>query len=284
MTPAYDPQLGLLYLGVGNPSPVLDDSPRPGDNLFTCSIVALDLKTGTHRWHYQFLPHDMWDTDVQSPVVLFDLPQGDSVTPALGFASELGWAYILDRATGKPLRRSEPFSPQRNLLVRPTTAGAIMYPAVNGAATWANPAYSPKTGLLFVLGQHQPSLIRLARGTYGPGRPTVGGEVLPPDGQPGADAPFGMLSAIDPATGQIRWQHRSAVPLSHSGVLATAGGLLFYGDNEGFLTALDERTGKVLHRWSVGDKVEGPPISFTVDGRQHVAAVSRRGLFILALE
>jgi PQQ-dependent dehydrogenase (methanol/ethanol family) len=284
MTPAYDPDLGLLYVGVGNPSPVLDDSTRPGDNLYTSSVVALDLATGTHRWHYQFLPHDMWDTDVQSPIVLFDLPQGDSVTRALGLASELGWVYILDRTTGRRLRRSEPFAPQRNLFVRPTPAGAIMYPAVHGAATWAPPAYSPRSGLLFVAGQHQPALIRLARGRYGAGRPTVGGEVLPPGEEDKADTAYGILSAVDPATGRIRWQHRTDVPLVHSGVLATAGGVLFYGDDDGFLTALDERNGKVLQRWDVGAKVEGPPISFTLDGHQQVAAVSRRGLYMLRLD
>jgi alcohol dehydrogenase (cytochrome c) len=283
MTPAYDPKQRLLFVGVGNPAPVLDDASRPGDNLFTCSIVALDVATGTLRWYYQFLPHDMWDTDVQSPIVLFDLAEGNGIRPALALASETGWVYILDRSTGESIRRSEAFAVQHNMFVRPTVAGTVMYPAVHGAATWAPPAYSPRTGSFFVLGQHSPALIRLARGTYGAGRPSVGGEVLPPPAG-ATTAPYGTLTAVDVSSGRIRWQLKSAVPLAHSGVLATAGGVLFYGDDEGFLNAVDEMTGKMLRRFPVGDKVEGPPITFTIDGRQRVAAVTRGGLLMLSLE
>jgi alcohol dehydrogenase (cytochrome c) len=282
MTPAYDAQLGLLFLGVGNPAPVLDDTPRPGDNLYTASIVALDAKTGTLRWYYQFLPHDMWDTDAQSPPVLFDVERNGVQIPAVGLASETGWVYILDRRTGTRILRSDPFVPQREMFLRPTAAGAVMYPAVTGGASWPPPAFSPKTKLLYVLGQHHPIVVKLVKGSYKTGGSFIGGETSDPENG-GDDKAFGTLTSIDVNTGRIRWQHRTTTPLAYSGALATASGLVFYGDNEGFLNAIDAETGRLVRRISAGAPIEGPPISFTVDDRPYLAAVTRSGLLILGL-
>jgi alcohol dehydrogenase (cytochrome c) len=281
-TPAYDPELGLLYVGVGNPAPVIDDATRPGDNLYTCSIVALDARTGTKRWHYQFVPHDMWDTDVQSPIVLFDLPAAEGTRAALALPSETGWVYILDRRTGERIRRTESVVPQHNMFVRPSAAGTLAYPAVRGGASWAPSAYSPRSHVLFVPGQVDPVRIRMARGEYSIGKYFVGGEIS--DAEDADVKRHGILTAMDVTTGRIVWQHRTAQPLARSGVLVTAGGLLFYGDDEGFLNALDERSGQVLRRFEAGGKVEGPPITFTVGGRQWVAAVTRAGVIVLSLE
>lgn len=281
-TPAYDPQLGLLYIGVGNPAPVIDDASRPGDNLYTCSIVALDVRTGQRRWHYQFVPHDMWDTDVQSPIVLFDLPGADGVRPALALPSETGWIYILDRQTGERIRRTEPLVPQHNMFVRPSSSGVLAYPAVRGGASWAPSAYSPRAHLLFVPAQVDPVRIKLTRREYSLGKYFVGGEIS--DAESAEVARHGILSAVDVQTGSTVWRHRTAQPLARSGVLATGGGVLFYGDDEGFLNALEERSGKVLRRFEAGGKVEGPPIGFSVNGRQRIAAVTRAGLIVLSLD
>jgi alcohol dehydrogenase (cytochrome c) len=281
-TPAYDPDLGLLYVGVGNPAPVIDDTPRPGDNLYTCSIVALDLRTGRKRWHYQFVPHDMWDTDVQAPIVLFDLPSAEGTRAALALPSETGWVYILDRKTGERIRRTEPVVPQHNMFARPSAAGTLAYPAVRGGASWAPSAYSPGSHLLFVPGQVDPVSIRVARGEYSLGKYFVGGEIS--DAGNAGVKRHGTLTAIDVVTGSIAWQHRTAEPLARSGVLVTAGGLLFYGDDEGYLNALDERSGKVLRRFAAGGKVEGPPITYSVNGHQRIAAVTRAGLIVLSLD
>jgi alcohol dehydrogenase (cytochrome c) len=280
-TPAYDPRLGLLYIGVGNPAPVIDDATRPGDNLYTCSIVALDLRTGTKRWHYQFVPHDMWDTDVQTPIILLDLPSDEGVRPALALPSETGWVYILDRHTGERIRRTEAVVPQHNMFVRPSAAGTVAYPAVRGGSSWAPSAYSPRSHLLIVPGQVDPVKVKLVRGSYSLGKYFVGGEIT--ETEQSNVTRHGTLTALDVLTGRIAWQHRTSQPLARSGVLTTAGGVVFYGDDDGFLNALDERSGKVLRRFAAGGKVEGPPITYSVGGRQRVAAVTRAGVIVLGL-
>jgi alcohol dehydrogenase (cytochrome c) len=280
-TPAYDPKLGLLYVGVGNPAPVLDDTPRPGDNLYTCSIVALDLRTGRKRWHYQFVPHDLWDTDVQTPIVLFDLPTDHGTRAALALPSETGWVYILDRQTGERIRRTESIVPQHNVFVRPSSSGTVAYPAIRGGSSWAPSAYSPRSQLLFVPGQVDPVRIKSAKGNYTLGKYFVGGEIA--DAESTDVKRHGVLAAVDVQTGRIAWQHETNEPLARSGVLVTAGGLVFYGDDEGFLNALDERSGELLQRFAAGGKVEGPPITFSVNGKQRVAAVSRAGVIVLSI-
>ena len=283
MTPAYDPARNLLFVGVSNPAPGLDDAKRPGDNLYTSSIVALDATTGRLQWHYQIVPHDMWDTDVASPIVLLDIVRGDSVIPALAHAAELGWVYFLDRRTGARLSRSEPLVPQHNLFIRPTPAGHVSYPVGFGGVTWPPPAYSPRTHLLYVLGGRIPVFIRLVKGPDQPGRRFSGGETVPLSSSSDSVREWGIISAIDVRSGNIAWQRKTGRPLSSSGALATAGGLVFYGDPEGFLSGLDARDGRTLWQYSVGEPVEGPPITFALDGQQYLAVVTRAGLLTFSL-
>ncbi|PPR15253.1 MAG: Quinohemoprotein alcohol dehydrogenase ADH-IIG, partial [Alphaproteobacteria bacterium MarineAlpha9_Bin7] len=146
MTPAYDPELGLIYLGTGNASPADADFMRPGDNLYTSSLVALEIGTGTLRWHFQIVPHDIWGYDTASPPILFELPSDQRTTLAVGVPSKNGWFYALDRQTGDFLFKSEPFVPQSNLFARASPQGVVVAPGSFGGASWSPSSYDPTTG------------------------------------------------------------------------------------------------------------------------------------------
>ena len=148
-SPSIDPELDLIYFGTGNASPGYDDSKRPGDNLYTASLVALDIKTGALRWHHQIVPHDIWGYDVANPPVLFDFASNGTTVRAVAEASKSGWLYLFDRASGKALRRSEAFVPHNGLIFRrPTPEGIIIAPGAGGGANWPPTSYSPQTGWL----------------------------------------------------------------------------------------------------------------------------------------
>src|SRR5262245_40684983 len=159
-TPSYDAALGLIYFGTGNPGADYDDSARPGDNLYTTSIVAVDIKTGKHRWHYQMVPHDTWDYDAANPTVLVDAIVNGARVPAVAHAGKTGWVYVLDRRSGKRIVRSDEFVPRENMFGAVTTAGVRIAPGFTGGANWQPMAYSPRTGLLYVRAQHTPNIYR----------------------------------------------------------------------------------------------------------------------------
>lgn len=265
MTPAYEPASNTLYLGVGNPAPGFDGVIRPGDNLYTNSIVALDGDTGQLRWYFQMVPHDRWGLDAASPPFLFTL-QGRRY---LGHAGETGWLYIVDAATGAPILRSDNFVPQDNLFAQPTEEGVRIAPGVNGGSLWSPVAYSPRTGLAYVLGVHQPMLFRRTFQPKEPGRLWLGGSVLRIPGE----EQWGILSAIDVATGDIRWQRRVPVPMV-GGALVTAGDVLFVGQGTGYFDAIDAETGDVLWQFNAGAGVHGGPVTYAVGGVQYVAVAA----------
>jgi alcohol dehydrogenase (cytochrome c) len=280
-TPAYDPDLGLLYVAVGNPAWVEGVIP-PGDNLYTTSIVAIDIATGTAKWYYQMVPHNLWDFDAASPPVLFDLPAGDSTIPMVGHAGKTGWVYLLDRRTGGQLRRSEPLVPLENIFPTPTREGTRTSPGTRGGANWPPPAYSPRHGLLYVQASHIPMSFVLDSTT----RDTKRGMLLTfarfellPD-----SLNYGTFSAVDVATGTLRWQNKVPGQMMFGGAVATAGDLVFFGQSQGLLTAADAATGEVLWQEKVGKGALGPPITFQLDGHQRVAVVSRQGLTVFGLE
>ena len=281
-TPAYDPKLRLLIFGTGNPSPI-DGVTPPGDNLYTTSVVALDISTGKMRWFYQMIPHNVWDYDAASPVVLFDLSHEGSSVPAVAHAGKTGWVYILDRRTGKPLLRSDPLMQLENIFPAPGTPGIRTSPGTRGA-NWPPPAYSPHTGLLYVLASHVPMTFVVkpadsVDGKKGQEDPRVGMfEKLP------RSLNFGTLSALDPASGRIKWQRRVKTPLMYSGALTTAGGLVFFGQPSGYLNALDASSGELLWRSQIEKSEMGPPISFEVDGQQRIAVTTRKGIVVLGLQ
>ena len=268
-TPAVDPARGMLFFGTGNPSPQMDDVSRPGDNLYTVSLVALDVNTGKRRWHYQQVPHDIWGYDVASPPVLFDFEREGERIAAVGQASKLGWFFVHRRDTGELLMRSEPFVPQDNLFARATPDGVRIHPGVVGGVNWSPAAVDERNGLAFVAALHMPMKYTLhdtpARGD----KPAIRYSVLEPIDEPR----WGLLSAIDLRTGKLRWQHRADQPLI-GGVLATAGGLVFMGEGGGDLDAFDAATGKLLWRHRCEAGVNAPPITYSIDGVQYVAVAA----------
>ena len=277
-TPSYDPKLGLIYFGVGNPAPNTDASMRPGDNLYTSSIVALDVKTGKVRWYYQQIPHDMWDYDAASATVLFDVMVNGERVPAVAQAGKVGWVYILDRRTGKRIRRSAPFVPHENTFAAPTPEGVRIMPGMGGGNNNAPPSYSPQTGLMYVSGIVEPILFILAPQKLREGVKWEGGQHLP------LGPATGTLTAIDVATGEIRWQTKTEKRMLGTGTMTTAGGLLFYGEQQGLFHAADARTGKILWTARTGGRVRAPPVTWELDGRQYVAIAAGEALFAYALK
>jgi PQQ-dependent dehydrogenase (methanol/ethanol family) len=268
-TPALDPELGLLYLGVGNPAPQMDDVSRPGDNLYTVSLVALDVETGRVRWYHQQVPHDVWGYDVASPPILFDLPVGGQTVGAVGQAGKTGWFYVNDRRTGRFLFKSEPFVPQENLFSPPTREGVRVAPGAAGGASWSPAAFDPTTGLVFVAAIHMPMRYAVKERSAEGAEPARRYTVTTPTDEPR----WGTLTAIDTRTGKIRWQRKTAEPLV-GGVLATAGGLVFVGEGNGYLDAFDARTGELRWQFQCGAGVNAPPITYAIEGTQYVTVAA----------
>lgn len=268
-SPAADPALGLIYLGVGNPSPQSAGEGRPGDNLYTVSLVALEVATGKLRWHYQQVPHDLWGYDVASAPVLFDLKRDGATIPALGQASKLGWYFVHDRRDGKLLMKSEAFVPQENMFKAPTKDGIVIAPGVGGGANWSPAAVDANSGAAYVAGMHLPTRYHTAELPAQDGKPAVTYYTFEPAKGPS----WGTLSAIDTSTGKIRWQQKTNEPLV-GGTLATAGGLVFTGEGNGEFSAFDAKTGTRLWQFNCGAGVNAPPISYEVDGHQYVAVAA----------
>ncbi len=266
-SPSVDPELGLIYFGTGNASPGYDDYKRPGDNLYTASLVALDIQTGKLRWYHQIVPHDIWGYDVASPPVLFDFPANGTTVRAVAEASKSGWLYIFDRVTGKALRRSEAFVPQNELLFhRPTPEGVFIAPGAAGGANWPPTSYSPQTGWLYVSGTHNPTRYQLKPGEAGqPERIVISFDKTVER--------WGTLSAIEPNDGKIKWQVKTDLPLL-SGSLATAGGLVFHGESNGKFVARNAQDGAELWHFNAGAGVNAPPVTYAVDGKQFVAVAA----------
>ena len=266
-SPSIDPGLGLIYFGTGNAAPGYAEHKRPGDNLYTASLIALDIRTGKLEWYHQITPHDIWGYDVASPPVVFDLKAPDETpVPVVAQASKSGWLYLFNRATGKPLRRSEPFVPMNEMMFhRPTAEGIVYAPGAAGGANWPPTAFSPDTGLLYVAASHNPT--RLHVETDDTGEPVAILSFLDDIER------SGTLSAIDPADGSIEWQVRTELPVV-SGSIATAGGLVFHGESDGYFVARNARDGKALWRFNTGAGVNAPPVTYTVGGKQIVAVAA----------
>ncbi len=276
MTPAYDPDRGLLYLGTGNPSPTDADLARPGDNLYTSSLVALDVATGAIRWHYQIVPHDIWGYDTGSPPILFDVPGDQGPVAAVGVASKNGWFYVLDRSTGELLFKSEPFVPQGDMFPRPKPGpngedGSVpVIPGSFGGASWSPGAYDPNSGFVFVPAFHKPTRL-VARTVRDPHLNTdVTYNMIEVTDKPS----WGTLTAIDTRSGGgIAWQARTDLPLV-GGLLATAGGVVFAGEGDGHFSAFDSKSGKRVWRFQCGAGVNAPPVAYQVNGVPYIAVAA----------
>lgn len=269
-SPAIDLERGLILWTVNNASPDVDGAIRPGDNLYTDCLVALDLETGKLKWYFQEVPHDVWDYDPISPVVLMDVRDASGqVVPAVAEAGKTGWVYVLDRRTGRPIRRSDPFVPQNDMFAQPTRAGTFVQPGGNGGSEWSPTAYSPQTGYLYVLGLNEHDLFKLRPEKLEPPASWLSGVWFTVD--PKRDD--GTFTAVDLNTGKIAWQQVLPDPMV-GGALATAGGLVFVGTKDKRLMAYDARTGRALWFYAADAGVNAPPVSYMLDGRQYVAVAA----------
>lgn len=268
-TPALDSALGLLFLGVGNPSPQMDGLTRPGDNLYSVSLVALDVETGKLRWHYQQVPHDLWGYDVASPPVLFETEVNGAKVQAVGQASKTGWFYAHDRKTGVLLYKSEPFVPQENLFTPPTPEGVRIAPGAAGGASWSPVAYTPETSMVYVAAVHMPTRYTVHADPGDSNHPPLHYTTTTPTDDPH----WGTLSAIDTKTGKITWQKKVEQPLI-GGVVVTKGRLIFVGEGSGRVDAFHATTGELLWQFQTEAGVNAPPIAYEVDGTQYIAVAA----------
>jgi PQQ-dependent dehydrogenase (methanol/ethanol family) len=268
-TPAIDTVSRTLYFGTGNPAPQMDDLTRPGDNLHTSSIIALDADTGRLRWGYQLVPHDRWGYDAASPPLLIEVEHGGRKVPAVAAAGKTGWVYVLDRRTGELLLRSEPFVPQRNLFSPPNEQGVEIAPAILGGAQWSPAAWDPQANTYFIEGVHHPATYFTKPLEPKPGQPWTSYTYM----ELSKTERGGTLTAIDAATGRIRWQRSAAQPLV-GGLLVTAGGVVFAGEGSGAFRAYDARSGQSLWSYMAEAGVNAPPVTYAVNGRQYVAVAA----------
>ena len=290
LTGSYDPALKMLFWGTGNPGPDWNGDVRRGDNLFSCSMLAIDVESGALRWHFQFTPHDVHDWDANQIPVLVDAEIGGRPRSLVVTANRNGFFYALDRRTGE-LVFGTPYARQtwaagldasgRPMLVtgmEPAEKGTLVYPSLQGSTNWASPAYSPMTGLFYVPVREMGSYYFKADVEYRAGTYYTGGSERRLD-----EESWGAVRALDVRTGRQAWDFRLPTP-SWAGVMATAGGLVFSGSNEGNFFALDASTGKALWQFQTGGPIRSGPISFLADGKQHVAVAGGHAIFVFAID
>ena len=285
MTGTYDPELNLLYWGTGNPNPVLAGEGRPGDNLYTCSIVALNPDTGKLVWYFQPSPHDVHDWDAVETPVLLDADFRGARRKLLAQASRNGYFFVLDRASGKDLLTApfieQNWATQIDALGRPIGKldkypepdGTLVEPGSDGATNWMSPSFAPDTGLFYVI----------ARRIFSIFYKTASGK---PEGWGGRDRNLyanSVIQAIDYQTGKIRWSHELGEGESTAGILTTAGGLLFTADTSDNLMALDTTTGKTLWHVNPGGRMVSSPMTYELDGKQYVLTAIQDVVFVWTL-
>jgi alcohol dehydrogenase (cytochrome c) len=290
LTGSYDPALNTLYWGVGNPGPDWNGDVRPGDNLYTCALLALDPATGERRWHFQFTPHDVHDWDANQIPVLFDGTVQGRPRELVAVANRNAFYYLLDRETGEFLLGT-PYAKQtwaKGLDARgrpvvlpgtePSAGGTLVYPSLQGATNWFSPSYSPHTRLFYVAVREMGAYYFKGEPEYVPGKPFMAGGEQALTG----DQAYGAVRALEAETGKLRWEFRLHSP-PWAGVLSTAGGLVFGGTNEGQVFALAADTGEVRWRFQAGGAVRSNPIAFTVDGAERVAIAAGYAIFVFGL-
>jgi len=276
-TGSYDVETGTLFWATGNPFPDTDGDERMGANLYTDCVLALDPKTGKLLWHYQFTPHDLHDWDAAEPLVLVDAKYQGRDRKLLLQANRNGFFYVLDRTNGQ-LLLGKPFVKKLNwasgigpdakpelLPANQTTKdGVKACPSVRGATNWYSTSFHPGTNLYYVMAVEDCSIYTQSqRGGYAGYRDP-------------SDSGLKYLRALDIATGDVVWEIPQIGPqeANYSGVLTTAGGLLFYGETGGRFAAVDVKTGKTLYTFKATEPWKASPITYTVNGRQYIAVAS----------
>ncbi len=285
LTGSYDPELNLLYWGIGNPAPDFNGDVRKGDNLYTECVVALDLDTGKLKWYFQFTPHDTMDWDAVEIPVLVDAMYQGKMRKLMAHADRNGFYYLLDRVTGKFLQGA-PFVHQLNWAtgltpegrplripgIEPSLKGTKVCPAAIGAANWQSPAYNPDTGLFYVVAQEGCGMANKSTETFRPGgfQYRATGDVDLRD-----DSWKVYVRALDLTTGKLRWEsERIGSTGFGGGLLSTAGGLLFSGELNGEFVAMDAKTGKAIWHFYTGQQITSQPVTYGVNGKQYVAITS----------
>ena len=290
VTGSYDPDTNLLYWGTGNPGPDWNGEVRQGDNLYSDSLLAIDLDSGKLRWHFQFTPHDVHDWDsTEVPVLMDGVVRGRERKLVL-FANRNAFYYVLDRQTGEFLHANayakqtwaegldDHGRPMRLPNTAPSIEGTQVYPSVPGATNWFSPSYSPVDHMFFVttleMGHifHQGEAIYKAGSLY-----KAGGARRIPD-----EEPYTEIRALEPETGALKWAFPAGTR-SRAGVLSTASGLVFGSGQDGSFFALDSKTGKPLWHYQTGGSMTSNPISYSVDGKQHVAIAAGHALYVFGL-
>jgi len=288
ITGSYDPEQNTVFWGVGNPGP-FNAAVRPGDNLYTCSVLALDPKTGKMKWHFQFSPNNPFDYDAVAEMVLADMNVEGKPTKVLMNANRNGFFYVLDRSNGK-LLAANPYvkvnwassidlktgKPVETDVTRDAREGkkVTVYPSILGGKNWQPMSFNPQTGLAYantlVFGGHY----KTEPATYKAGEWYLGMDLT--DLWDWPEGPRGQLKAIDPMTGKTKWEQPSDIP-RFSGVLSTAGGVVFSGKLTGEFEAFDADSGKKLWQFQTGSGIEGQPVTWQQDGVQYVAVTSGYG-------
>jgi alcohol dehydrogenase (cytochrome c) len=290
VTGVFDPELDLIYWGVGNPGPDWNGDVRPGDNLFTCSFVALDRKTGQRQWHFQFTPHDTHDWDATHTPMLVNAMVRGKMRKLIVSPNRNGFYYVLDRETGEFLSGTtyvkqtwargldDKGRPQLIPGTDPTEEGVEVWPSLNGGTVWYSPAYSPLTQFVYVAAREKGSVYFKREAEFKPGTFFAGGgeREVPRDQQ------WGAIRALELTTGKQKWEFKLVSP-PWAGVMATAGNLVFGGSNEGDFFALNATTGAPLWRFPSGGPIAANPVAFAVNGQQRIAIAADRVLFVFGL-
>ena len=287
MPGAYDPDLNTIYWTTGNPAPDFDGAPRPGDDLYTDCVLALDPDTGKLKWYFQFTPHDLYDYDATQTPVLIDTPH-----QLLVQANRNGFVYVLDRTNGKFLSAT-PFVKKLNWAtgidkhgrpirtnVMPSKEGTVVCPDMTGATNWFSPSYNPATRLLYFMALENCQKYFLEPQEFAEGKAFYATGVKKIPGERGQK----ILTAFNPETGQFAWRYPQAGEgNSWAGTMTTASGLVFFGnDSEGF-EAVDAKTGKPLWRFQTGQSLHASPMSYSVNGNQYVAIAAGSDIFSFAI-
>jgi len=264
--PAVDLETNRIYFVAGNPSPDLDGSVRPGDNLYTNSLVSVDLDTGKYACHFQYIAHDVWDLDAVSPPILTQVKdKSGKMVKGVLHGGKTGHVYIHKADDCSLIRFSEAMVPQEDMWSLPTKDGQRMLPGANGGVEWSPMTVDAGLGLVYAINLHQPMTYHVESTPYPDGKLWLGGafKVIATEEQ------WGNVSAVDYNTGKIRWKVKTPEPMI-GGIMATAGGLLFTGEGNGQFKAYDSATGNVLWNFQAGAGVNAPPSSYTVNGKQYI--------------
>jgi alcohol dehydrogenase (cytochrome c) len=290
LTGTYDPELNTTYWGIGNPGPDLFGDVRRGDNLYSSSLVALDPDTGKLKWHFQYTPHDLHDWDATETPMLLNLNWKGRARKLVVQANRNAFFYVLDRETGefllgKPFARQtwakELDSKGRPILMSnndPTADGVRTCPGLAGAANWMAPAYNPQTKLFYFSVRESCDVYYTAPPVYVEGKPYWGSVFRGATGEQG----WGMLKALDPLTGETKWDFKYYQP-PWGGTLSTSGGLIFSGDEDGYLMAFDAVNGKNLWKINTGSRLVTAPVTYKVGDKQYVTMPSGAAILTFAL-